>query len=354
MCVIMYLPAGTMPDKEHLFNAVYNNWHSWGIVLKDANGKLQMLKECPESGENNPEVIWKMLDDNKDIERALHVRHTTKGATSQENAQPFEVYNSDTRQVYFMHNGTLHRFGGTYQYGKPIDNGPSDTKEFCDKVLAPSLLRWTGENGKADYLDKEYWNLVLKEPWTNASKGLFISNDLDILTIGEGWKKYKNGENGDILVSNDDYFNRVQRGPEHDRREKERRAQLAEAQTTFQDLDTPWLPDGKTSTTTDSGIKVYRQADLQKSKLVLNALNHIHKDVNFDDPKEIAKTFYLLTHEEIYDFVNEESIFTTVAFIEKITEALHHFYMENDQLQKTNDRYAKKLTEFHIENKDAA
>lgn len=358
MCVIIHLPAGTMIDKDHLFNAVYNNWHSWGIVLKDGNGKLQMLKDCPEK-ENNPEVIWKTLEDNKDIERALHVRHTTKGSTDIENAQPFEVYNSDARQVFFMHNGTLAKFGSTSNYNYHQNQNVksiSDTREFCEKVISPSLLRWYGERGKADYTDKHYWELVLKEPWSFNSKGLFISNDLDILCIGDGWKKYKgpDGVETEIRVSNDDYFARVTRGPEFDRREAERRAKLAEAQTTFQDLDTPWIKDGETSTTTESAIKVYRPTHLEKSKLVMNALNHLHEDLNWNDHGQVAQTFYMMTLEELIDFLGEESIFTTAALFSRLSDALHDMWMEKEDLRKRNVRLEKRLTEIHIEGKNKA
>lgn len=350
MCVILHLPKGTMPEKEHLFNAVHNNWHSWGIVLKDAEGKMQMYKDCPEGG-NNPETIWAMLDNNKDIERALHVRHTTKGSTSFDNAQPFEVYSSNKRQVFFMHNGTLNKFGGTYQQPSDI----SDTRDFCNKILVPSLSRWHGENGEADYLDKMYWEILLKDQWSSYSKGLFISNDLDILCIGDGWKKYNEGKNGDILTSNTDYFDKITRGPVFEEREKERRAKLAEAQSSFHqgwdDSEAPWLGGGRTSTTTD-GIKEYRPSHLEKSSLILNALKNVHKDVNFEDHKQVAETFKFVTFEEIADFILEEGHMTAAALFDKLTDALSWIDLENTSLKRDNDRLRARLTEMHIEGKD--
>lgn len=353
MCVIAHLPPGTNLDKDHLFNAVHNNWHSWGIVLKDGNGKVSMYKDCPEGG-NNPEVIWKMLEDNKDIERALHVRHTTRGETNMENAQPFEVYNSDARQVFFMHNGTLYKFGQQSNYNQVNKGGISDTREFCEKVVQPSLLRWVGDKGKADYSDKLYWDFILKEPWSPQSKGLFVSNDLEPVYIGDGWSRYKNkdGKETEIKVSNTDYFEKITRGPEFDRREAERRAKLAEARPNFQrDEDAPWIGAGETSTTTNGtgAIKKYSPAGLEKSRLVMNALNHIHEDVNFDDPDEIAQTMYNLTYEEICDFFSEESTFTAAALFEKVTESLRILSDQKRDLSKRLARYEKRLTELHLE-----
>ena len=87
MCVIIVMPPNAQINKDHLFNSVYNNWHSYGLILKDQNSKLQVLKDCPEGG-NGPELIWKLLENNKDVERILHLRHNTRGATNMMNAQP--------------------------------------------------------------------------------------------------------------------------------------------------------------------------------------------------------------------------------------------------------------------------
>ncbi|AXP07762.1 putative glutamine amidotransferase [Sinorhizobium phage phiM6] len=353
MCAIIHLPAETQLDKEHLYNCVYNNWHSWGLILKDANGKMQMLKDCPEK-ENDPELIWKMLEDNKDIERVLHLRHTTRGETNMENAQPFEVYSSDTRQVFFAHNGTLYKFGESNIHKKDTI---SDTRDFCDKILRPSLLRWTGENGKGDYTDKLYWDLIVKEHWAQNSKGIFVSNDLPPRYVGDGWSTYKSGANGEIKISNNDYFKEVTRGPEKDRRDAEaRRARLANGSENFQNQNGNanghfGRENGSTimGDAIINGVKVYRPHNLEKSHQIKNALDHLHTDVNFHDMDEVAKTFFNLTFQEWQDYVADEGIFTIAALLCHISDAAYALYNEKKELETRNERLDKRLQALHIE-----
>lgn len=216
MCVIIHLPPNAMIDKDHFFNAVHNNHHSWGVVLVDGNNKTQLLRHCPDSGQYDPEVIWKTLEANLDIDRYVHLRNTTKGATNLDNTQPFQIYNSDKRQVFFFHNGTLTSYGSTsYNYHNAPKDGISDTREFCEKILIPAMPRWHGENGVADYLDPFFDAVVMDKQWSGNSKGMFVSNDLKPKFYGLGWTNYNKDrpELPVIMVSNTDYFERVTRGP---------------------------------------------------------------------------------------------------------------------------------------------
>lgn len=350
MCVIMGFAPGTMPEKEHLTNAVHNNWHSWGIILKDANNKCQMLKDCPEGG-NNPELIWKMLEDNKDIERILHLRHNTKGATNLENAQPFQVYSDNELDIYFMHNGTLYQFGSNLNTADAI----SDTREFCDKVLVPSLERWHGPLGKADYTDKEYWKLVMERPWSTASRGLFVSNKYPSLAVGDGWVKYNQGKNGDITASNDTYFEKVTRGPEFERLEKIRKDEAAAKQASLfrekQDT-TPTSSTRGSFGTAGGGIKVYAKEDLAVDPAILTALNHIHDDIAYNDDEEIIKGLYAPTYEELVSFVSEESIYTIAALIQRLSEAAYTTLCDKRGLESDIERKDKFIAALRQENSE--
>ena len=224
MCVIIHLPPNARMKKEHLVNAVHNNHHSWGLVLVDGNNRSQLIRKCPQEGKYDPEEIWDILEDNLDVHRYLHLRNTTRGATNDENTQPFQVYSSDTRQVYFFHNGTLNSFGATtggmyvngiWKQTVGTENNISDTRDFCEKILQPALIRWHGPDGPADYNDQYFNSLIMDKQWTTSSKGMFVSNDMPPKYYGAGWSQYKQDDPDApiIMVSNQDYFNTVTRGP---------------------------------------------------------------------------------------------------------------------------------------------
>lgn len=82
MCSIIYLKPNAMIPYEMLENAVYNNWHSYGLVTK-VDGKLDIKKKVPESGEVDPKEVFKLLQDDIEYERFLHLRHNTAGIRRQ-------------------------------------------------------------------------------------------------------------------------------------------------------------------------------------------------------------------------------------------------------------------------------
>lgn len=221
MCKIYILKPGQMPKKADLTNAVYNNWHSYGLVTK-VDGKLDIKKETPKSGEVDPEVVWKLLEDDIEYERFLHLRHNTAGATSDENCHPFEIFYSKKRHVVFMHNGTLTSYKSKMytQNGAAVDDpdGPSDTKNFVDHILLPLFSKFTGEDGPGDILDPTIRAITLRF-WESGNRGLFISSNQEEFLMGE-WKKDKAEDGSEYLTSNDLYHDKVIRGPEFERRKK--------------------------------------------------------------------------------------------------------------------------------------
>ncbi|QIG73034.1 putative glutamine amidotransferase protein [Rhizobium phage RHph_N3_19] len=368
MCVIVCLSPGATMNKQQLFNAVYNNWHGYGLVLKDSNGHLQVLKGFDENG-TNPEVVWKLLEDNKDIERYLHVRHSTKGAEDESNVQPFGVYSSNERQIYFMHNGTLTNFG-------TFNGGKSDTRDFCEKILEPSLLRWSGEHGKADYTDKEFFRLIVDKHWTGASTGLFVSNDLDMLRIGSGWSEYKHPDessSGLVYVSNTSYFDRVQRGPmfqklETERKEREaaEKARQASEKTSagsgtsssdLVDMDEwngyPYNHYGYENQNSKSdfdkaGIKEWSPSAIAKSPKILKALNDVVNKFDLEDPDDIRK-LNNVAYDEWVDFLDDESPYLIAALLEQMSSVISKLTLHNKFLRKKQERAEKKIVEFKMQ-----
>lgn len=222
MCgIVRFLPGQTIED-EKLFNLVHNNWHSYGYVIKDGNGGMDVQRVVPETGENDPKEIWKILKDNQDLERILHVRHNTAGATNIENCHPFPVLfipkkgKKAAREIVFMHNGTMSDYKSKYYDGaiaKDDPDGASDTLNFVEQVLQPMLQADYG-TGAGD-LSNPVLRKIIEKFWPYGNRGVLIANDQPSWFLGE-WKEYGVG---DILkVSTIEYFDKVTRGPEYSRR----------------------------------------------------------------------------------------------------------------------------------------
>lgn len=332
MCVIITLAENATINKEQFFNAVYNNWHGYGLILKDSNNRLQLIKKYSSDTEGtDPEELWKLLEDNKDCTRYLHLRHATKGGITQENIQPFEVYHSNNRQVFFMHNGTLHSFGVLNTSG----DGKSDTRDFCEKILAPALLRWTGNSGKADYTDELFYSLIMDKHWTGGSTGLFVSNDLEPKRIGSGWSEYKHPDessSGEVWTSNTTYYNRVQRGPMFQKLEQERKAkEEEERKASLINNGSPFREENGTTTNILMGpghVDKWSPSNCAKSPRVLKALNTVLDNWDLDDPRQVSRLAFLTT-EELTSYVMDQSDpFTLVCFIEVLSKHLYESQME--------------------------
>lgn len=239
MCVILILEPGITPSMELIKNATYNNPDGYGLILKDTEQKkLQIIKSKAINGnipENDPQVIYELLKDNEDCQRFLHLRHRTEGPVDEENTHPFTSFYSDKRQVYFMHNGTLHEYKPrvshyTYVNNVRVNNSNdedsiSDSKKFNDTVLSPLLTKIKGANGYGDIHD-DLVQAAITKFWGNNgdNKGLLISNNQDFILINKDkWKKI-NSYGVEFLASNDTYFDKVIRGPEFERRKKEEEA----------------------------------------------------------------------------------------------------------------------------------
>lgn len=242
MCVILHFEPNAEFDKDKFFNAVWNNPHGFGLVLRDpVRKRIQIIRELNDKQENDPEYIWDLIQKNKDIERILHVRWASKGKVSLNNVHPFPVYNSDEREIVFMHNGTLHMYAddksnltpdyskmyGDFwadQFDDEIPKGDkSDSLNFAEQVLQPLLLSFKGENGQGDY-QNPFFQTILDKFWgTSVNNGMLISNDLEPLRIGNGWSSFSSdGKGPKCHASNSMYFsNDLKRGPEKERREAE-------------------------------------------------------------------------------------------------------------------------------------
>jgi predicted glutamine amidotransferase len=364
MCVIIALAPNATINKRQLFNAVYNNWHGFGLVVRDGNGRIELTKEFSVTG-TDPERVWKLLEDNKDLERYLHVRHSTKGATDESNVQPFEVYNSQARRVFFMHNGTLTGFGG----GWNSNTGQSDTLDFAEKILEPSLLAWNGPNGKADYTDENFQKLVVDKQWTGGSTGLFVSNDLDMYRLGAGWSLYKHPDissEGEVWTSNNQYYDKVQRGPMFQRMEEERRAREAKEREEARSKevssnDVPFPPmgasleedgdrNGNSTPIIMGGIKTWNGSHCNKSPRVLRAIAEITNTWDMDDVEALTKLKFV-AYDEWAAMVKEENPYTTAALIEHLADTIAKQALRIASLTMSKERAQKRLQQISLDKK---
>lgn len=229
MCNILWLKAGQMPlNKDEFWNMCYNNWHSYGISVV-VDGRLDTKRVVPTSGEIDPQEVWDTILRDRQYERFLHVRHTTAGLTNVENCHPFDVFYQERkgehpRDVKFMHNGTLYEYkskklsdtGSSHLVDD--DSGPSDTQNYVNRVLIPYLTSIDVGNGKGDISSPLVRDLLRKFWPLTGNRGLLYSGDQEPVLLGD-WKKMKASDGSDIISANDDYFDKVTRGPEKERRE---------------------------------------------------------------------------------------------------------------------------------------
>ena len=227
MCNILYLKPGQMIPQEDFWNMCYNNWHSYGLVTK-IDGKLDVKKKVPESGEIDPQEVWDLVKADVQFERFLHVRHNTAGATTLENAHPIPIYydQASGKHIEFMHNGTLYQYKSKKknEYGADVDDdsGPSDTMNFATQVLQPLIAGSNFGTGRGD-IHHPFFKTIVSSFWPGASnRGLLIASDQAPLLWGD-WKKIKADNDTDVATANTDYFLTVSRGPEFTRREAARK-----------------------------------------------------------------------------------------------------------------------------------
>ena len=352
MCVIFHFQPQATMDKQSFVNSVHNNWHGYGLILKDGNGKLQVFKDCPEEG-NNPEMLWKMLEDNKDIERYLHIRHATKGAVGLMNTQPFTVYNSNKREVLFMHNGTLHGFGDGWNNPKPEDK--SDTLDFCEKILQPILLHFHGENGKGDYTNEIFLKKIIEKHWTSGSKGLFVSNDLEPIYYGHGWSIFDNSEENKekpkVFVSNTDYFKEIKRGPFFEALQKEKREAEEKARLEAnQNANGQFGRHGANTGTQTTDVKSYDMDRLSKNPVVLRALSNLFSGGELDSLEGCAKLSQVAI-EEWDELVQTSDSLYTASLISRLSDELYDAKCKISNQDKDIDRMRARLQTFHLEQK---
>lgn len=339
MCNIAVLKAGVSIPYDKIETCTWNNPHSFGLVLKDPKvKKLEVIKRCHTSG-NDPKEIHELLEDNKHLERYLHLRWRTEGPIDKENAHPFTAYMSNSRQVEFMHNGTLLDFRPktTDVYENSIrktihhEPGTSDSKKFNDEFLAPFLLTVTGENGRADINDPMFQK-ILEKFWGNGvSKGILICNDLEPVLINKSaWKELDFG-GGKFWSSNNEYWERLTRGPVYEAQKKKKEEEEAARRASFQ------TPKADRRAITD-----LKDIDLKPSEKVAEDLCRIFEDHDIWTDEGTA-SLCNLTEVDIQTFVKRDNDAASALII--------HLTSYYDELYKRKERMVKYIKEIQTNGK---
>lgn len=218
VCDILWLKPGMMPKESDFENIVYNNWHGWGLVLRDGNGRLEVMKDNPV--ENDPDELYDLIDRHRDLERFLHLRHATAGEVELDNVHPFEVISTNKGQLLFMHNGMMSEYDPKFIQNPEhpaVKGGWSDTKYFQESVLTPIC------GALKDPLDiwAPGFRKIMNKFWPTNNRGILVTNK-GAATMGT-WITRQDVKGKDYLCANDTYSAAVIRGPEFDRRESARK-----------------------------------------------------------------------------------------------------------------------------------
>lgn len=351
MCVILVLEPGVMPDKSKLFNAVYNNWHGYGLVYKGKKAFDVIKKSAERDGEITPEEVWELLESKKQYLRYLHLRHNTAGATSLDNTHPFEVLRHGDDIILFMHNGTLYEYKSKISVPSKFTqgsftmeddpNGPSDTKNFVDQVLTPylgSLLY----NGRIGDLTNPNMRKLISKFWSTpqTNRGILLSKKQEHWMFG-AWEKIKNSGGQEISVSNTDYFDSVKRGPEKERRD----VQAAQAKAKVQ---------AQTVQTNQAEQKVVQISDLSELDLtqglalfeIKGRARQILDDYNIWDREVAAKGVGNLTKADLLDIANDTE--SCVALMDWIFCDYATLNDEYEELRSKCGRQEKRIMELNL------
>lgn len=338
MCNIAVLKAGTSIPFEKLKNCVYNNPHSFGLVLKDPKEKkLQIIKKC-QAGGNDPKEIHDLLEKHKDIERYLHLRWKTEGPIDLDNAHPFTAYMSNSRQIEFMHNGTLLDFRPKKttvwenNVQKTIsEENISDSKKFNDEFLAPFLLTVSGENGRADIHDPMFQK-ILEKFWGTVSKGVLICNDLDPVLINtKDWKELDFG-GGKFWSSNNEYWDKLTRGPVYETAKKRKEEEEAARRVGFQNESSRVRSFGR-------DVTDLKNIDLRTKELLTEDLTRIFEDFDIWTDEGLA-ALCNLTEIEVEDFIKRDQS-SASSLLVYLTSAFDTLYKRKERMVK----YIKDLKE---------
>lgn len=342
MCKIIHFQPGQMLPVDMLENAIANNWHGYGLIVKTPK-KLTVLKKVPNDFDN-PETTRGLFKEIHDLlkkyikyERVIHLRHKTEGDVSEDNCHPFKVYELDGREVYFAHNGTMYEYrANTHVAGQEKDNR-SDSKIFADKILAP-LLELTKDGNYDQYMFK----FLLAKVWGGTNNmGVLVSNDLPTYEFPyTEWKnivvKNSDGEDVTIRASNDSYFKEIKRGPIYEENKKKKEEQ----ERSFRPNHLP----ANTNTRHDWPLSQLRNIDFQQNNYLTEELVDIMDHIDLYTDEGLADLANLM-HEEVDALVQDKPEVLGALFIH-LSGKFAGLHEENKKLVEKHSVASKMVSEL--------
>lgn len=161
MCLALYKPAKTKPDKEAYRNGFENNDHGAGFAAI-AEGGLIIAK-----GFFKFKKFWKAFAPYADCPAIVHFRLATHGKHDEDNCHPFAIADN----LAMIHNGILN-------ICTKDDKTKSDTWHYVEKILKPLHAKQP-----EFYSDPEI--RFLGESAIAGSKFIFLRSDGDVCIWNE-------------------------------------------------------------------------------------------------------------------------------------------------------------------------
>lgn len=128
MCMLTYLPAGILPNRDRLKNGTVSNrdGHGWAIVVMGDDGTgSHIVTGHSMNADAAIEAFTLTREKHPEGPALFHSRFTTGGWVNESNCHPY-VVNGDPRTV-LAHNGVL-----PYSLKQPEDDKRSDTRYFAE------------------------------------------------------------------------------------------------------------------------------------------------------------------------------------------------------------------------------
>lgn len=170
MCQLIYKPAGFTIDKRLIESTCIVNPDGFGLMYY--SNELKDMKTFKlYNGDNDPEVLFPILEGLHDQDAFIHFRFRTKGEVNEASCHPFEAYNANDRRVFLMHNGTISGYGSATEV---------DSKEFAEKLVGPLYNRFLLSGVRAPLQD-EFFHEIVQKFVGNDSKVALLDNTGDSL-----------------------------------------------------------------------------------------------------------------------------------------------------------------------------
>lgn len=258
------------------------NPDGFGIMLFH-QGKVIAEKEY--IGDNDPQKIAEILEPLHGEEAFLHFRFRTKGAVSSENCHPFQIYNDFDREVYLMHNGTFHDFGGADKV---------DSEDFGEKIVGP-LYNTFLKSGIRKPLIDPFFNDILGRYAPTGNKVVLLDNTGEHTIINpKSGDIYEDKEAGvKFWVSNTYSFQKYYRTPAANTYYGKNKGGSSQSSSPFPATNSGNVNGNATSTSKDAPTTTKPETGGTKSESGNSTKNNSSdKKVSVIVPEKIARPSY--------------------------------------------------------------